>query len=47
MDISGTPHLFGGEAPMLDDMNARLARAGLQVQIGLGDTRGAAWALAR
>ncbi|WP_368184733.1 DNA polymerase Y family protein [Aestuariibius sp. HNIBRBA575] len=47
MDISGTPHLFGGETPMLDDMNARLARAGLQVQMGLGDTRGAAWALAR
>jgi len=46
MDITGSTHLFGGEAAMLDDMRLRLAHAGLHVQVGLADTRGAAWALA-
>ncbi|MGB1215933.1 MAG: Y-family DNA polymerase [Pikeienuella sp.] len=46
MDVSGATHLFGGEAAMLADMRLRLMRAGLSVQIGLADTRGAAWALA-
>ncbi|WBU53706.1 DNA polymerase Y family protein [Paracoccus sp. SCSIO 75233] len=47
MDITGSAHLAGGEAAMLADLRQRLARVGLTVQIGLGDTRGAAWALAR
>ena len=46
LDVSGSTHLFGGEAPMLDDLRRRLTHAGLTVRIGLGDTRGAAWALA-
>ena len=46
LDISGSAHLFGGEDGMLSDMRARLMRAGLTVQIGLADTRGAAWGLA-
>jgi protein ImuB len=46
LDISGAAHLFGGEAGMLTDMRRRLARAGLTVRLGLGDSRGAAWALA-
>ncbi|APG47155.1 Y-family DNA polymerase [Phaeobacter porticola] len=46
LDVSGSTHLFGGEDRMLSDMRARLMRAGLSVQIGLADTRGAAWALA-
>ena len=46
LDITGSAHLFGGEEEMLDDIAARLQRAGLSVRIGLGDTRGAAWALA-
>lgn len=46
MDITGSAHLFGGEAAMLADMRMRLARAALSTQIGLADTRGAAWALA-
>lgn len=46
LDITGSAHLFGGEEAMLADMRARLARAGIWVQIGLGDTRGGAWALA-
>ena len=46
MDITGSAHLFGGEEAMLRDIRNRLMRAGLSVQIGLADTRGAAWALA-
>lgn len=47
LDVTGSTHLWGGEAVMLDDMRARLERAGLAVKLGLADTRGAAWALAR
>lgn len=47
LDITGSAHLFGGEAAMMEDMAARLARAGLTVRLGLGATRGAAWAFAR
>jgi len=47
LDITGAAHLFGGEAQMLADMRQRLNRAGLTARIGLADTRGAAWALAR
>ncbi|ARO14873.1 nucleotidyltransferase/DNA polymerase involved in DNA repair [Ketogulonicigenium robustum] len=46
MDVTGSAHLFGGEAPLCELLAARLARAGLAVQIGLADTRGAAWAMA-
>ncbi len=46
MDITGSAHLFGGEEAMLADMRSRLMRVGISVQIGLADTRGAAWALA-
>jgi protein ImuB len=47
LDITGSAHLWGGETAMLTDMHQRLARAGLFVRLGLADTRGAAWALAR
>lgn len=47
LDITGSAHLFEGEAAMLNDIRQRLTRAGMGVQIGLADTRGAAWALAR
>ncbi|WP_353346396.1 DNA polymerase Y family protein [Litorivita sp. NS0012-18] len=46
MDVTGSAHLFGGEAAMLTDIRMRLMRAGISAQIGLADTRGAAWALA-
>lgn len=46
LDVTGAAHLFGGEAAMLADMRTRLARAGLSLRLGLGDSRGAAWALA-
>lgn len=46
MDVTGSTHLFGGEAAMLADMRLRLIRTGISARIGLADTRGAAWALA-
>ncbi|MEP5151575.1 DNA polymerase Y family protein [Planktotalea sp.] len=46
LDISGAAHLFGGEAELLMDMRQSLSRAGISAAIGLGDSRGAAWALA-
>ena len=47
LDITGAAHLRGGEGPLLEDISARLARAGLSHRLGLADTYGAAWALAR
>lgn len=45
LNIAGSAHLFGGEAGLLEDMRARLARAGLTGHIAAANTRGAAWAL--
>ncbi len=47
MDISGCAHLFGGETAIAETICADLAALGLSAEIGLADTRGAAWALAR
>jgi protein ImuB len=47
LDISGCAHLFGGEQVLGRDMIARLARQGLQVRLGLADTPGCAFAVAR
>jgi protein ImuB len=47
LDMSGAAHLFGGEAALLDEITARLNRAGIPARLGLADTPGAAWALAR
>ncbi len=46
-DITGVPHLFGGEQDLLDDLGARLIRVGLTFSVGIADTRGAAYAMAR
>jgi protein ImuB len=46
-DISGVPHLFGGEEALRDDLQARLERAGLTSASAIAGTRGAAHALAR
>lgn len=46
-DISGVPHLFGGEAALREDLHARLERAGLAAHSAIAPTRGAAHALAR
>ena len=47
LDVTGVPHLFGGEAALLADLAGRLARAGLTAQLALAETLGGAHALAR
>lgn len=46
VDISGVAHLYGGEAALLSDLEARLRLLGLTARAGLADTLGAAHALA-
>lgn len=47
IDITGVPHLFGGEASLLEDLRGRLAGFGVMARTGLAGTIGAAYALAR
>ena len=47
LDITGCDHLFGGEKKMIDQIHAELTKLGHQCRMGLGDTIGASWALAR
>lgn len=46
LDVTGSTHLWGGEAEMLADIQARAKRAGLTLRMGCATTRGAAWAFA-
>jgi protein ImuB len=47
LDITGCAHLFGGEASLLQDLQARILSTGYRVRGAIADTLGAAWALAR
>ncbi len=47
IDLTGGQHLFGGEPAMVQGMQDSLARFGVPARIGVADTPGAAWALAR
>jgi len=47
IDITGCDHLFGGEKQMLEKIHAELQKLGHSTRMGLGDTIGAAWALAK
>ena len=47
IDIAGAAHLRGGEHKLLDDLVARLNRAGITVQASVADTPATAWAVAR
>ena len=47
IDIAGAAHLLGGEQALLDDLAYRLGRLGFTARLGLADTPGGAWALAR
>lgn len=47
LDITGAAHLLGGEEELVSDLLARLDRAGLSARLGMADTIGAAWAVAR
>jgi protein ImuB len=47
IDITGSAHLVGGEARLLADLDRRLRAFGLDPQLAIAGTPGAAWALAR
>ncbi len=47
LDITGSAHLFGGEAALVADLVARLQRQGLAAYAAVADTPGAAFAAAR
>ncbi|ABG30041.1 DNA polymerase Y family protein [Roseobacter denitrificans] len=47
IDLTGCAHLFGGEESLLQVVQQDCEDLGLSVRMGLADTRGAAWALAR
>ena len=46
LDVTGSTHLWGGEAEMLAEIRARAMRSGLTLRLGCAETRGAAWAFA-
>lgn len=47
IDLTGCAHLFGGEEALLSVVEQDCTDMGLSVQMGIADTIGAAWALAR
>jgi protein ImuB len=47
LEVSGVPHLFGGEQALLADMKRRLSRLGFTARLALAETCGGAHALAR
>ena len=47
LDITGCTHLYSSEKTLLQDLLKRLETAGYRARVGLADTPGAAWALAR
>jgi protein ImuB len=47
LDTTGSDHLWGGEAAMLEDIETRLAILGVSARLAVAPTWGAAWALAR
>lgn len=47
LDISGCPHLWGGEPSYLNTIAHRFLSAGYQVRLAIADSIGTAWAMAR
>ena len=47
IEITGSAHLWGGEAELAADLSQRLARQGIAHRLAIADTLGAAWAVAR
>ena len=47
IEITGSSHLWGGEAEMAADLSRRLSRQQIAHRIAIADTLGAAWGLAR
>src|SRR5579872_1443124 len=47
LDVTGCPHLWGGEVAYLQELLQRLQTAGYKVRAAMADTMLAAWAVAR
>jgi protein ImuB len=47
LDVTGVPHLFGGEEALLADMGRRLAQSGFTARLALAGSLGGAHALSR
>lgn len=47
LDATGCSHLWGGDQNYLNDITKRLTSRGYDVRVAIGDTIGAAWAVAR
>lgn len=47
LDVSGCPHLWGGEKSYLKEMVTKLRAAGYDVRAAIADSIGAAWAVSR
>ena len=47
LDVSGCPHLWGGEKPYLKEIIGKLRSFGYDVRAAIADTIGAAWAVSR
>lgn len=47
MEVSGCPHLWGGEREYLKDIKCHLKKKGYTVRLSIADTPGAAWAISR
>jgi protein ImuB len=47
LDVTGCAHLFGGEDALVAEVEGQAAGFGLSLRLGLADTPGAAWAVAR
>jgi protein ImuB len=47
LDVSGCPHLWGGEKPYLIDLKTKLSAFSYDVRMAMADTVGTAWAVSR
>ena len=47
LDVSGVPHLFGGETAMLEMMQQKFSSLSCHARLAIADTPAAAWAWAR
>lgn len=47
LDVTGCPHLFGGEMNMLSHLSKKLNNIDLKHRLGLADTAACAWGLSR
>jgi len=47
IEVTGSAHLWGGEAELATDLSRRLARQGIVHRLAIADTIGTAWGVAR